>query len=85
MSYLGGIYQGCFEVITQWSVELVNMTIEADLFNLLAEFIYGNLKFTVGLMDKFVHRGLTAGGWPADSWPCDDCSRSVEIGNRTSG
>ena len=47
--------------------------------------IYGNLKFTVGLMDKFVHRGLTAGGWPADSWPCDDCSRSVEIGDGTSG
>ena len=45
------------------------MTIEAEIFNLFSEIIYGNLSFCVELMDKFVRRGLTADGWPADGWP----------------
>ena len=68
MSYLGGIYQSSFELIIHWSVELTKMTIEAQLYNLLAEFIYGNVRFTVELADEFVRRGLHD-GWPADCWP----------------
>ena len=45
------------------------MTIEAELFNLFAEIIYGNLRFSVEMLDKFVRRGLTADSWPADGWP----------------
>ena len=41
------------------------MTIEAQLYNLLAEFIYGNVCFTLELADEFVRRGLQD-GWPAD-------------------
>ena len=69
MSYLGGIYQSCLEVVIQWSVISLNMTIEGDLFNLFSDIIYGNLRFTVGMMNEFLRRGMTQDGWPVEGWP----------------
>ena len=41
------------------------MDIESQLYNILSEFIFGNICFTLELADEFVRRGRQ-GGWPAD-------------------
>ena len=70
MSYLGGIYLSSFEVIYQWSVRLSNtkMDIQSQYFDMLSEFIFGDLHFVLELADEFVYRGLH-GGWPEGCLP----------------
>ena len=68
MSFLSGIYLSRYEVIIQWSVGLSRMDIESQFFDLLAEFIFGDLHFVLELADEFVYRGLH-GGWPDGCLP----------------
>ena len=68
MLYLSGIYLSRFEVIIQWSVGLSRMDIESQFFDMLAEFMFGDLHFILKLAYEFVYRGLH-GGWPDGCLP----------------
>ena len=52
----------------------MTIKMEAEMFNLSAEILYGNLSFCVRFIDQFVRRGLTVDGWPMDGWPYLPCA-----------
>ena len=43
------------------------MSMELQLYNLLSDFVYGNIRFTLELADEFVMRGNQE-GWPQECW-----------------
>ena len=43
------------------------MSMETQLYNLLLDFIYGNIRFRLELADEFVMRGNRE-GWPQECW-----------------